>query len=143
MGISIDRIYISLRLFYTYRTKKGDIMKVERTVAVLLVVVALFFVGYQEFSTFSGAVLLRHVGYEDCIDTDPGNDVTIRGTVTATRLNLDTQTQESIEPRIDECIGPKRVREWLCGANNRPISIERNTYCAQGSLCRDGRCLSR
>src|SRR3989344_8806596 len=108
-------------------------MQIEKTLAVLIVAAALVFVAYSEASnTISGAALSLNEGYQNCYDTDPSNDVKVFGKVTTKRLNPSTDSYATIE-KLDECIGPSRVREWACSGYQKPISIERNTFCTKGT----------
>src|SRR3989344_381729 len=110
-------------------------MQIEKTLAVLIVAAALVFVVYNEASdAISGAILYKNEGYQNCYDTDPSNDVRVIGKATTTRLNPNMDSYATIE-KLDECIGPSRVREWACSRYQKPIPIERNTYCPMGMTC--------
>ena len=115
-------------------------MQIEKTLAVLIVAATLVFVVYNEASdAISGAILYKNEGYQNCYDTDPSNDVRVIGKVTTTRLNPDMDSYATIE-KLDECIGPLRVREWECTSYNKPKPIERDTYCPKGTECNNGAC---
>lgn len=116
-------------------------LQIKKTIAVLVIVAALLFVAYQEFSnTLSGAVFFKSQGYIDCSDTDPTDNVNVLGKVTTKKiLSYQTKSYETIE-KFDECIGGRRVRQWSCLNNNKLKAIDYK-YCSAGKVCRNGACV--
>ena len=130
-------------MVYYYSTKKVIVMRlnIEKNIAIFVVAAALVFVAYDEFSnTLTGAALAANTGYMNCYDSDPANDVTVRGSITVARINRQTNTYEPLEVK-DECLGPSRVEEWSCTSYNRPIRVSKNTYCPRGTECITGVCM--
>ena len=116
-------------------------LDIEKILAILVVVAALVFVAYDELSnTLTGAALAANTGYVNCYDSDSRNDVTVRGSITVGRLNPQTNTYESLEVK-DECIGPSRVQEWSCTSYNKPVRVNRNTFCPKRTECITGACI--
>ena len=120
-------------------------LNIEKAIAVLVVVGALLFVAYGEFSnTLSGAIVYPNSNYRNCQDTDPKNLPTIQGTLTAKRLNVQTNEYSPITPILDYCVpeGGNQVQEWSCSLRgNKPMEVERATYCPKGTVCRAGVCV--
>ncbi len=117
----------------------SDNRQVVKILAVAVVVLALVFVAYQEFSSLSGAASFKST-YKNCRDTDPQDNVAIRGELTTEqRLDYLTQKYETIK-KTDECIGSERVRQWSCLKNHKPKVIEYK-YCTGRTVCRDGACV--
>ena len=115
-------------------------LKIEKIIAILVIVGALAFVAYQGFSdTLSGAVFFKSQGYMDCVDTDPANDVNVLGKATTKKiLSYQTKSYETIE-KFDECIGGRRVRQWSC-LNHKLKPID-SKYCLAGKVCSNGACV--
>ena len=113
--------------------KKGLIIGfVSLVVLAIIVLGAMSSFSLAERGVTGDVAFIENNGYT-CEDSDGGNSMSVKGTVTRTRVS-DGWVRSTVE---DNCFHRRKVKEYMCDENGY---IKANSRLCKG-LCVDGACV--